>query len=224
MTIFLHCIVQYQVVVSDWKGYGYWGSDHKTHNHNSINEVKRQMQYFLKVFDFWSSKTTNEQTFIVHIVEERHDERLGDKLSEIFKEFGQSEEHQIERELFQAIIDSIMEVTVLMMNVEGGSQALAQYLSMRINNAFFDKTAGVPVFSYHHINDAFVHTEETEDQKKKTNASQLLTIIQGILNLLESFKQQNPDNHSSVEEVKMIMDDRLIHMQEKIDYYDRIQD
>ena len=103
-----------------------------------------------------------------------------------------------------------------MMNEVGGSQALAQYLSMRINNAFFDKTAGAPVFSYHHIKDAFVHTEETENQEKKTRASQLLTIIQGILNLLKSFKQQNPDNHSSVEEVKKSMDDRFKHMQGNI--------
>ena len=72
----------------------------------------------------------------------------------------------------------------------GGDSDLRRYISMDINDAFYDSEDKIPVFSYHHKKDAFIYDEENKKFVKKTRELQLLTIFQGILNLIEHNQNQ----------------------------------
>ena len=41
----------------------------------------------------------------------------------------------------------------------GGDSDLRRYVSMDINNVFYDSEDKIPVFSYHHKKDAFIYDE-----------------------------------------------------------------
>ena len=123
----------------------------------------------------------------MHIVEQRH-QKLGDLLKRIVEAIESSNDHPNDLVLFSSIIDSILELTVLMMqDVEysrGGDADLRKYVSMRLSNTLYSQRDKMPVFSYHRHRDAFVLSDDSSS--KATRESLLLTIFKGIVSEFES--------------------------------------